>query len=344
MSNQEKFATEIHKKVVKKFLRRKVIVHRIDEIWAIDIASMDAFVEYNRGYKYILCLIDVFSKYAWCVPLKTKNAPTVLQAVKTVVDESKREPERIWVDKGSEFYNKEFLAWTKNENITIYSTYGESKSVVVERFIRTLKELIMKKFTATNSYDWVKLLPEILEFYNHRYHKTIKMSPKEASDPDNEGVVYLTAFLGKEKTKATKKQRLHVGDFVRVSRTKETFEKGYRPNWSYEVFEVSKVLDTDPVTYELIDYDKEAIQGSFYEQELQKTETPDYYEVEKILDTRTQGSKKEYLVKFYGWANKFNMWLTEDQVQDITGSPKDFLADRKRDTSQFWKDVISKLK
>jgi len=141
------------------------------------------------------------------------------------------------------------------------------------------------------------------------------MSPTEASDPKYSSQVWLN--LNKTETKIKPKKIFAVGDHVRISRLKGTFEKGHAHNWTYEVFTVSKVLDTDPVTYKLIDYNKDQIEGSFYSQELQKTDTGDYYEVEKILDTRKVGKKKEYLVKFYGWSDKFSEWLPEDQVKDI---------------------------
>ena len=302
---EDEFAREMHHQVKRKFKRRKVIGTGIDEIWAMDIAFMESFAADNNGFKYILCIIDVFSKYAWCVPLKSKTGTIVLTAVKDVIAESGRQPEKIWVDRGSEFYNKEFMDWAKKKNITVYSTYGESKSVVVERFIRTLKELITRKFTSTNLRNWVKILPGILKFYNNKYHKTIKMTPTEATDPMNEVEVHNNIHKIKDREKKKKKPKFKVGDQVRVSRVKGTFEKGYDTNWTYEVFTISKVLDTEPVTYQLTDYDDELIDGSFYENELLKTNVPDQYGILKILETRGTGNKKEYLVKFYRWMGKY---------------------------------------
>ena len=115
----------------------------------------------------------------------------MLAAIKNVVKESGREPEKIWVDKGSEFYNKDFKSWTNKKDIVIYSTYGESKSAVVERFIRTLKELIVPIFTETNSRDWVSILHDVMKTYNNRIHKTTGMSPIDASDPKNTATVFL---------------------------------------------------------------------------------------------------------------------------------------------------------
>ena len=234
--------------------------------------------------------------------------------MKNVVKDSEREPEKIWVDKGSEFYNKHFKEWTNSKNIVIYSTYGESKSTVVERFIRTLKELITPIFTETNSRNWFEILPDVLKTYNNKTHKTIGMSPVEASDPKNAAEV----FLSLTPEKSTKKQKItfKVGDNVRISRQKDVFEKdGY--NFSYEVFKVDKVLPTELITYKLVDYNGDQIDGSFYSQELLKTETPEYYEIDKILKTRKVGKKKEMYVSFLGWNKKFNTWITEDQIYDI---------------------------
>ena len=147
MDEKSQFADELHHRVVRKFKRRKVRVYRMDEIWGIDLASMENVSSHNDGYKFILCIIDVFSKFAFGVPLKNKSATTVLNAVKDVIKKSGREPENIWVDKGSEFYNKDFLSWAADHEIKVYSTFGESKSAVVERFIQTLRNLLAKQWT-----------------------------------------------------------------------------------------------------------------------------------------------------------------------------------------------------
>ncbi len=272
---KEIIAKELHHRVTRRFERRKVVVFRLDEIWAIDLASMETISSQNDGYKFILCIVDVFSKYAWAVPLKNKNSATVLSAVKEVVKESGRSPEKIWVDKGTEFYNKSFKAWASSKDITIYSTFGDSKSVVVERFIRTLRDLLATKFSAAHSQAWVKMLPSIMNFYNHKYHKTIQMSPIEASDPTNSLHVFLIHQAQRGKRKKPKKPKFHVGDRVRISRLKGIFEKGSTDNFSTEIFTVEKVLKTEPITYKLMDGNGESIIGSFYEQEMLKTKVLD---------------------------------------------------------------------
>ena len=237
-------------------------------------------------------------------------------AVKSIVKSSSRAPERIWVDQGSEFYNKDFQKWIKDNNIVMYSTYGESKSAVVERFIRTLKDMMTKEFTEKNTRNWVKLLPKVLDMYNNRFHKTIKMSPIDASDHKNETIVYHNIYP-ENKQKKIKKSQFSVGDDVRISRVKGIFEKEMENNFSYEVFKIDKILDTDPVTYKLKDYNREVLEGSFYSQELLKTKLPDYYEVEKVLEAKKVGKKQKSFVKFVGWNKSYNAWIDDDNMYDI---------------------------
>lgn len=313
----KEFASEIHHRARRNFPKRKVVVFRKDEIWAMDLAQMNAYEEFNDGYKYILCIVDVFSKYAFCVPLKNKNSETVLSAVKKVISDSGREPEKFWVDKGSEFYNNKFKHWLKEKNITIYSTYGESKSAIVERFILSLKELIIPIFTEKNTRNWVKLLPSVVKTYNHRYHKSVGMTPDEASDDKNAATVFIRLSEKREKKLKKQKPKFHVGDYVRISRQKGVFEKGHEYNFSYEVFKIRKVLNTDPITYSLTDYDGDPIEGSFYQNEILKTVIPDYMIMDKVIKERKKGKKKEYFVSFIGWPSKFNRWLSEEEFEYV---------------------------
>ncbi|HRP37929.1 MAG TPA: transposase family protein, partial [Candidatus Dojkabacteria bacterium] len=157
-SDKKKFVEEVHHRVIKKFPRRHVFVTGLDEIWAMDLISYETDLKANDGYRFILCVIDVFSKFAWCIPLKSKSSASVLQAVKDIILKSKRSPQKFWVDHGTEFYNADFKDWIKSQNMSMYSTYGESKSVVVERFIRTIKTMISKVFTLKNTHNWLSIL------------------------------------------------------------------------------------------------------------------------------------------------------------------------------------------
>jgi len=132
-------AEELHKPIKRKFARRHVDAFEIDDVWGADLVEMREWEKQNKGYKYMLNVIDVLSKYAWSVPMKNKTAETTLNAFKEIVKESGRIPKHIWVDRGLEFYNKYMTEWLKENNIIRYSTYSEHKSVVVERLIELLK-------------------------------------------------------------------------------------------------------------------------------------------------------------------------------------------------------------
>ena len=140
--NNVKLADELHKPVIEKFDRQKVYSLYQDNIWGIDLADTKLLSRQNKGIKYLLCVIDLFGKYAFVVPLKDKKGSSIVKGFEKIINESDRQPNKIWVDQGSEFYSNVFKNWLKNNEIEMYSTYNEGKSVVAERFIRTLKNVV----------------------------------------------------------------------------------------------------------------------------------------------------------------------------------------------------------
>ena len=146
-----------------------------DNIWGVDVADMQLISKYNKGIRYLLCAIDLFSKYVFVVPLKDKKGPTIINAFQSILDKSKRKPNKIWVDQGSEFYNNNFIKWLKDNDITMYSTYNKGESVAAERFIKTLKNKIYKRMTAISENVYYDLLDDIADKYNNTWYSTIKM-------------------------------------------------------------------------------------------------------------------------------------------------------------------------
>ena len=144
----QQLANELHKPIIRKFKKRKVYSFFKDNIWGVDLADMQLISKYNKGVRYLLCAIDLFSKYAFVASLKDKKGTTIANAFQSILDNSKRKLNKIWVDQGSEFYNTHFKKWLKDNNIEMYSTHSEGKSVVAERFIRALKNKIYKHMTA----------------------------------------------------------------------------------------------------------------------------------------------------------------------------------------------------
>ena len=140
---------ELHKQTIRKFTKHKVYSSFKDNIWDLYLADIQLIIsKFNKGIRFLLCVIDIFSKYAWVVPLKDKEGVTITNAFQKHLDESKRKPNKIWVDKGSEFYNRSMKSWLQDNDIEMYSAYNEGKSVVAERFIRTLKTKIYKCMTS----------------------------------------------------------------------------------------------------------------------------------------------------------------------------------------------------
>ena len=309
-------AYALHKPIRRRFKRNRVTVGGIDQQWQMDLADMQSMQKFNDGYRYLLVCIDVFSKYAWVVPLKNKKGPSLVEAFKIILA-SGRKPEKIITDQGTEFFNKHFKALLKDEDIELYNTYNETKASVVERLIRTLKTRMWRYFTAKKTMRYIDMLPDLVYSYNHTIHRSIKKKPADVT-VDNEKQVWHTLYDDRDEVKHVK-YKFNIGDQVRISKIKRTFEKGSLPNFSKEIFTVSKQIPRDPPVYKLKDYDGEELKGTFYEKELQKVIKPDdVYEVEKILKKRGRGRNVQYLVKWLGYPNKFNSWVSASEINLIS--------------------------
>ena len=167
---------ELHRQIIRKFKKRKVYSSFRDNIWGVDLADMQSLSKYNKGIKYLLCAINLISKYAWVVPLKDKIGISIVNAFQKIASKG-RKPNKIWVDKGSEFENYLFKRVLKKINIKMYSIYNQGKSVVAEKFIRALKNKIYKHMTAVLNNFYCDVLDDIIKKYNNKVHRTIKMKP-----------------------------------------------------------------------------------------------------------------------------------------------------------------------
>ena len=261
---------------------------------------MQLLSKYNKGSRFLLSVIDIFSKYVWVVPLKDKKGISIVKAFQSILKQSNRKPNKIWVDKGSEFYNAYFKKWLQDNNIVMYSTYNEGKSVVAERFIRTLKSKIYKYMTSISKNVYIDKLDDIANEYNNTYHTTIKMKPIDVKD---------NTYINADKEINNKDPKFKAGDRVRISKYKNIFTKGYLPNWSEEVFVIKKVKNTVPWTYVTNDLNGERIIGTFYEKELQKTNQKEF-RIEKVI--RRKGYK--LYVKWKGYDNSFNSWIDKKYI------------------------------
>ena len=144
VNHNEQLAKELHEPIIRSFKKRTVYSEFKDNIWGVDLADMQLISKFNKRFRFLLCIIDIFSKYASVVPLKGKKGLSIVDAFQKLLDDSNRKPSKIWVDKGCEFYNSSFKKWLKGNDIEMRSIHNEGKSVAAERFIRTLKAKIYK--------------------------------------------------------------------------------------------------------------------------------------------------------------------------------------------------------
>ena len=208
-------------------------------------------------------VIDIFSKYGWIVPLKSKTGVDVADALNKIFSSNqglprsasdegeRRRCSKMWVDKGLEFYNKHVKALLSPLGIQFYSTENEEKSSIVERWNRTMKEKMFKNFSANSTRKYINVLDEMVNIYNNTRHSSIKMTPAQASNEKNKNIVWLN-LKGMVRTNPVKPE-FSVGDKVRITKKKTVFEKAYTTRWTEEFFTVSEIQFTDPNTYKITD-------------------------------------------------------------------------------------------
>ena len=298
-----KLSKELHKPIIRKFKKRKISSGFKDNNWGADLADMQLISTFNKGCRVLLCAIDIFSKYAWVVSLKDKKGGSIANAFQKILKESdrsgakseERKPNKIWYDKGSEFYNSSFNKLLKDDNIEMHSIHNEGKSVVARRFIRKLKTKIYKYITSASKNVYIDKLDDIVDEYNNTYHRKIKMKPVDVRD---------NTYIGFKKEFTDKEPKFKVSDHVRISKYKNIFAKGHTPNWSEEVFVIKKIKNTVPWTCVIHDLHGEEITGTFYEKELQKTNQKEF-RIEKVIKR-----KGDILyIKWKSYDNSFNSWI-----------------------------------
>jgi transposase InsO family protein len=306
---QDQDAYNLHKPARKNFTRQRVLVGGIDEQWQADLVDMQEFSKSNQGYRYLLVVIDVFSKYAWVAVLKSKTGPVVRDALEVIFSQG-RVPRKLQTDKGTEFYNAHVKKLLVDRRVHLFSTANETKASVVERLNRTLKTDMWHYFTANNTRQYLNIVQDLISSYNKRYHRSIKMAPASVTKDNSPQV--MRNLYGRRLT-VKPRTTIAVGDTVMISKSKRLFEKGYLPNWTYEQFTVNEKMNVRPPRFVLKDYNGDVIDGTFYGPELQKTRKRDTYYIEKILRRR----KDQMLVKWWGYPDSFNQWIPAADVHKI---------------------------
>lgn len=226
----------------------------------------------------------------------------------SVFNEDGRYPKNMHTDQGKEFYNHFFQDLMRKHNINHYSTYSKMKASIVERFNRTISTKMWKLFSLQGTYKWCNIMKTVTDTYNNTIHRTIKMKPIEVNSI-NSNILLSTVYKENNTLNTDVKSKFKIKYYVRISKFKSIFEKGYTPNWSTEIFQIYKVQATEPVTYLIKDATNQVIKGSFYEYELMKTQYPNIYLIERIL--RKKGNK--IYVKWLGFDGSHNSWIKKSE-------------------------------
>lgn len=252
-----------------RFKRNHYNITNIDDLWEMDLIDVQKISRNNKGNKYIIAVIDCFSRFAWCIPIKNKTPSEIIRGFDIIFKLTARRPVKIQSDKGREFDNKNVKKYLSEKTIGFQTTRDPAiKAAICERFIRTIKSIMYKYFTHTKSTKYVDVIDGLTFIYNNRIHSSIGIPPANVN-PEN--VLKVWSYMQKKRAKSAKKNpNLIVGDFVRIANPKITFEKGYTPKWSEEVFSVERVLRRSPVVYNIRDSEGVTINANFYENELQK--------------------------------------------------------------------------
>ena len=298
-----------------KIERRKYYVPDVDDQWQMDLTFIP-YEKQNDGYKGVLTVIDLFSRYAWVKTIKSKSGIEISKIIEDIFKEG-RKPKVLQVDKGSEFYNAHVKAVLKKYNVKIFSLNSETKSAFVESFNRTLKRRMTRLFDTTQSFRYIDKLSAIVKGYNSTKHSSIKMTPIQASMKKNYIEAYANQYGDDDYT--INKPKFKVNDYVRIPIEKGKFSKEGTGNYTIEIFKVVKVKQTTPITYELVDLLDEDILGSFYEPELVKVSksASENFRIDEIIKSTGTGKNRRHLVRWLGYSDKFNTWVNDKDIFDL---------------------------
>lgn len=298
---------------------RAYVTRGLNHQFQADLVEMRPYAGENQGYHYLLTVIDMFSRYAMVRPLKRKTPAEVIGALKSIFREEKRKPRYLQTDEGMEFESRAVRAYLQSVGVEQFSVKSQFKAAMIERFNRTLKTKMWRVFTHRGNYRWLDILQPLVNAYNNSYHRILGDKPININKM-NETDVWLRLYGGDKvkKPRQKKKSKFQIGDRVRLSKVKGLFEKGYKPNWSEEIFTIHSINRKYlPLTYRVSDSNGEVIEGSFYFYELQLVDDSEHiYTIEKVLRTKGKGKLKQYLVKWLGY--KTPSWIKDSDFRSLT--------------------------
>ena len=305
----------LHRPKRRYFARQRVIATAVDDVWQADLVEMLMFKKENKGYGYILTMVDVLSKFAFAVAVSSKKGKEVAAAFESVFKD--RSPAHLQTDQGKEFLNDEVQSVMKGYGVSFYTTKdADIKCSLVERFNRTLRSRMFRYFTRKGSHFYLDVLPRLVTAYNNTVHSAIGVAPVDATD-SKYLFQKLYGFASKREMMlraGNTDNTIPVGSTVRIKYKENLMDKGYYPSWTDELFTVAKVIKGTRPMYILRDYENEIIDGRFYKEEIQLVKE-DTYRI-TVLRTRTRNGRKECLVHWIGYPDSQNKWIPESEIVD----------------------------
>ena len=311
-------------------LHNPTYVYRKRELWQADVIKFPdpLMKKATGGIVNLLAIIDVFTKMCWLFPLKNIDKRSVAQCFRTLFEDDDTKPEKLVTDNGGEFNNGEVKKVCQEFNVIHVIAKGRTKAAVAERFNLTLQRLIYQRCRKFNTNNWTSdlILQQAKKIYLNRYHRTIKMTPLEAEDPDIHANVRQVFFQKYRQIEEKRKvPKFKEGDTVRISATRIPFQRGYHQNFTTEVWTVSKVLTNLPLPrYVVEDAFGEELDNILNENELVRYNPPENaeYFIDKVLKTRViaKGKNKGKIEHFVSWLHldkKFNSWVLDEDMREV---------------------------
>lgn len=297
----------LHGRLRKRFKRRKTLAKGLNYQLQMDLVDLNSIRGYNNNSRYLLTAIDVFSRKAYVQPLRSKHHKAVLKALERLFQDCPY-PKYIQTDQGLEFLSGPVKSYLRDRNIKQFYTSSDTKSSIVERFNRTLKNRMFKYFTANRTLRYMDKLQDFVQAYNNRVHRSIGIAPNRVN-PGNEQNVWDYQYKSYMKKYGSVKFAFEVGDTVRISKLNRQFRKGYLPTYNEEYFVIQDRLATSPPTYKLVDRSGEVLVGVFYREELQRVIPTDGQYT--ILKHRKRKGSKESLVHYTGRPSNQDEWIPD---------------------------------
>ena len=313
----------IHSTPPSKFPTEAIVVDYMEMQWDADLVQMTDLAKYNRGFKYLLVCIDLFSRFLWLRPLKTKTSVETANACKEIFSEG-RHPETLRTDQGKEFLGAPFQELLQSYGVAHTIAYGVHKASYAERVNRTIENRLYKYFYENQTFNFIDIIDDIARSYNNTTHGSIHMPPATVNR-ENSRALYENVYVPILNKRA--KQRVNfsfeIGDLVRLSRAQTPFKRGYLESFTEDIFKICNRIPSHPPRYKVQDLLGDIIRGSFYLQELQKVPLKDAedieYKINKVLSTKTVRGKKFSLVNWYGYSDKFNTYIPTLNIKKYTG-------------------------